>query len=39
MPEWARFIGKSFTAQTVHDHLKDILPDGQKPAPLRDMAD
>ncbi|AWI90355.1 response regulator [Methylobacterium sp. DM1] len=38
MPEWARFIGKPFTAEMVHDHLKEILPDGLKPAPLRDMA-
>lgn len=35
MPEGARFIGKPFTAEMVHDHLKDILPDGQKPEPLR----
>lgn len=38
LPEGARFIGKPFTAEMVHDHLKDILPDGRKPAPLRDMA-
>ncbi|KQQ21515.1 histidine kinase [Methylobacterium sp. Leaf122] len=38
MPEGARFIGKPFTAEMVHDHLKEILPDGLKPAPLRDMA-
>ena len=36
MPEGARFIGKPFTAEMVHDHLKEILPDGQKPEPLRD---
>jgi FixJ family two-component response regulator len=38
MPEGARFIGKPFTAEMVHDHLKEIFPDGRKPAPLRDMA-
>jgi CheY-like chemotaxis protein len=38
MPEGACFIGKPFTAEMVHDHLKEILPDGRKPAPLRDMA-
>ena len=36
LPEGACFIGKPFTAEMVHDHLRDILPDGQKPAPLRD---
>ncbi len=38
MPEGARFIGKPFTADMVHDHLQEILPDGRKPAPLRDRA-
>ena len=38
MPEGACFIGKPFTAEMVHDHLQEILPDGRKPAPLRDMA-
>jgi CheY-like chemotaxis protein len=38
MPEGARFIGKPFTADMVHDHLQEILPDGRKPAPLRDKA-
>lgn len=36
MPEGARFIGKPFTAEMVHDHLKEILPEGQRPEPLRD---
>jgi CheY-like chemotaxis protein len=36
MPDGARFIGKPFTADMVHDHLREILPDGQKPDPLRD---
>ncbi|MCJ2066284.1 response regulator [Methylobacterium sp. J-088] len=35
MPEGARFIGKPFTTDMVHDHLREILPDGQKPVPLR----
>jgi DNA-binding NtrC family response regulator len=38
MPEGACFIGKPFAAEMVHDHLQDILPDGRKPAPLRDIA-
>jgi CheY-like chemotaxis protein len=38
MPEGAHFIGKPFTAEMVHDHLQDILPDGRKPVPLRNMA-
>jgi len=38
MPEGARFIGKPFTADMVHAHLQEILPDGRKPAALRDMA-
>lgn len=36
MPTGARFVGKPFTAGMVHDHVKEILPDGQKPEPLRD---
>ncbi|PXW66003.1 response regulator [Methylobacterium sp. B4] len=36
MPEGARFINKPFTADMVHDHLKEILPEGRKPSPLRD---
>jgi len=35
MPEGACFIGKPLTADMVHDHHQDILPDGCKPAPLR----
>jgi CheY-like chemotaxis protein len=35
MPEGAVFIGKPFTAGMVHDHLTEILPDGNKPEPLR----
>ncbi|MCJ2079884.1 response regulator [Methylobacterium sp. J-090] len=36
LPEGVRFIDKPFTAGMVHDHLKEILPDGQKPEPLKD---
>lgn len=35
MPEGARFIGKPFSAETVHGHLREILPDDRKPEPLR----
>lgn len=35
MPDGACFIGKPFTAGLVHDHLRQILPDGQKPEPLK----
>ncbi len=36
LPEGACFIAKPFSAEMVHDHLRDILPDGRKPEPLRD---
>lgn len=35
MPEGARFIGKPFSIETVHGHLREILPDDRKPEPLR----
>ncbi|MGH1570902.1 response regulator [Methylobacterium sp. P31] len=35
LPEGACFLGKPFSAEMVHNHLKEILPDGQKPEPLR----
>lgn len=35
MPEKATFIGKPFTAEIVHDHLREKLPDGKKPEPLK----
>ena len=35
MPEKARFIGKPFSAEVVHGHLHEILPDGQKPPALK----
>ncbi|MDX7950474.1 response regulator [Lichenihabitans sp. Uapishka_5] len=35
LPEGAHFIGKPFSAEVVHGHLREILPDEQKPAPLQ----
>ena len=35
MPDKARFVGKPFSAEMVHAHLREILPDGQKPASLK----
>ena len=35
MPEGACFIGKPFSAETVHGHLKEILADDCKPEALR----
>ena len=35
MPEGAHFIGKPFSAETVHGHLREVLPDDRKPEPLR----
>ena len=35
MPDKARFIAKPFSAETVHDHLHELLPNGQKPEPLK----
>ena len=35
MPPKASFIGKPFSAEMVHDHLREKLPDGKKPSPLR----
>ncbi|MGE7156232.1 response regulator [Methylorubrum rhodesianum] len=35
MPEGACFIAKPFSAETVHAHIQEILPDGQKPEPLK----
>ncbi|MCW6512426.1 response regulator [Lichenifustis flavocetrariae] len=39
LPEGAHFIAKPFSAETVHGHLQEILPDGQKPAPLKRMSE
>ncbi len=35
LPEGARFIDKPFSAEVVHGHLREILPDDRKPEPLR----
>ncbi len=34
MPDRATFIGKPFSVQMVHSHLRKTLPDGKKPEPL-----
>jgi CheY-like chemotaxis protein len=36
LPDGARFVHKPFAADLVNDHLQEILPDGQKPEPLRE---
>lgn len=36
MPENATFLGKPFTAKMIHNHLRERLPDGKKPEPLRE---
>ena len=38
MPENATFISKPFTARLVHDHLRQTLPDGKKPEPLKEKS-
>ena len=35
LPEGALFISKPFSAEVVHHHLREILPDERKPKPLR----
>jgi len=35
MPDGATFISKPFSADVVHNHLRELLPDGKKPEPLR----
>ena len=35
MPEKATFIGKPFNQQMVHKHLRDKLPHGKQPEPLK----
>ncbi|MDK8187938.1 MULTISPECIES: response regulator [Sphingomonas] len=35
MPDNATILGKPFSAKLVHDHLRERLPDGKKPEPLR----
>ena len=39
MPDGAAFISKPFTADVVHEHLRKILPEGQRPEPLKNGAD
>jgi DNA-binding NtrC family response regulator len=38
MPEKATFIGKPFNAAMIHGHLREKLPEGKKPEPLKDAA-
>jgi CheY-like chemotaxis protein len=38
LPESAIFIAKPFSAQLVYNHLREILPDGRQPEPLKYMA-
>lgn len=35
MPDKATFISKPFNAQVIHDHLREKLPDGKQPDPLK----
>ena len=35
LPEGACFVGKPFSAEMVHGHLQEILPDDRKPELLR----
>ncbi|WP_235511967.1 MULTISPECIES: response regulator [unclassified Sphingomonas] len=35
MPDRATFLSKPFSAQMVHNHLRNTLPDGKKPEPLK----
>lgn len=35
MPEKASFISKPFSADLIHAHLRETLPDGKKPEPLK----
>ncbi len=36
LPEGAVFLNKPFSADLVHDRLKELFPDGERPEPLRD---
>ena len=36
LPPQASFIPKPFSVSVVHDHLREKLPDGKKPDPLKD---
>ncbi len=35
LPDGAHFIGKPFSAHVVHQHLRDRIPEQDKPAPLK----
>ena len=35
MPEKASFIAKPFSTDTLHNHLRETLPEGKKPEPLK----
>jgi DNA-binding NtrC family response regulator len=35
MPEGAHFLGTPFSAEAVYTRLRQLLPDGQKPEPLK----
>ncbi|GJD32437.1 C4-dicarboxylate transport transcriptional regulatory protein DctD [Methylobacterium adhaesivum] len=35
LPDGVHFLAKPFSAETVHDHLRAMLPDGRKPDPLK----
>lgn len=35
LPNGVHFLAKPFSAETVHDHLRAMLPDGRKPDPLK----
>lgn len=35
MPEGACFIGKPFSAEAVHGHLREVMPDRMQPTHLR----
>ncbi|WP_237481463.1 response regulator [Lichenibacterium dinghuense] len=36
LPAGARFIAKPFSAETVRDHLREVMPDAHKPDALLD---
>lgn len=38
MPDKATFISKPYSAQMVHNHLRERLPDGKKPDALKQPA-
>jgi len=38
MPPGATFIAKPFSASMIYDHLREILPDGKQPKPLKTAA-